>query len=157
MTTTTTAQPRIRHTPECRPTAADYVKTRGGKGDLLLRCQSCRQFVVLAPAATRNTPRPTPEHTPKPTPAPVAVVVAEPARPQPWDCPAGWGGMDAGTLFDMEMRFPKQSRDLHRIEWFGLGDRTDQARYIEIRDVRGLPMRGEQAPLRIGQASVRVN
>ena len=27
MTTTTTAQPRIRHTPECRPTAADYVKT----------------------------------------------------------------------------------------------------------------------------------
>ena len=76
------ARGKIRHTPECRPTAADLVKTRGGKGDLLLRCKSCRQFVVLAPAATRNTPRPTPEHTPKPAPAPVAVVVAEPA-PEP--------------------------------------------------------------------------
>ena len=80
MTTTTTAQPhRIRLAPECRPTAADYVKTRGGKGDLLLRCQSCRQFVVLAPAAAKNTPRPTPERTPKPAPAPLAVVVGEPA------------------------------------------------------------------------------
>ena len=76
------ARGKIRHTPECRPTAADLVKTRGGKGDLLLRCKSCRQFVVLAPAATRNTPRPTPERTPKPAPAPVAVVVAEPA-PEP--------------------------------------------------------------------------
>lgn len=82
---------------------------------------------------------------------------ADPVRPQPWDCPAGWGGMDAGTLFDMEMRFTVQDRDLHRIEWLRLGDRTDQARYIEIRNVRALPVSGEQAPVRIGQASIRVN
>ena len=88
MTTTTTAQShRIRHAPECRPTAADYVKTRGGKGDLLLRCQSCRQFVVLAPAATRNTPRPTPEHTPKPAPATAPAVAAVDA-PEPAPEPA---------------------------------------------------------------------
>ncbi len=82
---------------------------------------------------------------------------ADPARPQSWDCPAGWGGMDAGTTFDMEMRFPVRSGDLHRIEWFRLGDTPDQAGFIEIHDVRGLPVSGEQAPLRIGQASVRVN
>lgn len=82
---------------------------------------------------------------------------ADPARPQPWDCPAGWGGMDAGTMFGMEMRFPGQGRDLHRIDWFRLGDMPDQARSIEIGDVRALPVSGEQAPLRIGQASVRVN
>lgn len=82
---------------------------------------------------------------------------AGPAGPQPWDCPAAWGGMDAGTMFDMEMRFPEQGRDLHRIEWFRLGETPDQARHIEIRDVRALPESGEQAPLRIGQASVRVN
>lgn len=82
---------------------------------------------------------------------------ADPARPQPWDCPAGWGGMDAGTMFDVEMRFPGQGSERYRIEWFRLGDTPDQARFIEIRDVRGLPVSGEQAPLRIGQASVRVN
>ncbi len=87
---------------------------------------------------------------------------ADPARPEPWDCPAGWGGMDAGTMFGMKMYFPRQGRDLqgrdlHRIEWFRLGDAADQALYIEIRDVRALPATGEQPPLRIGQASVRVN
>lgn len=81
---------------------------------------------------------------------------ADPASPQPWDCPVGWGGMDAGRSFDMEMRFPARSDDRYRIEWFRLGDTPQQARYIEI-DVRGLPASGEQAPLRIGQASVRVN
>lgn len=81
----------------------------------------------------------------------------DPARPQPWDCPAGWGGMDAGKVFDMEMRFPGQGDGLHRIEWFRLGDPPEQAKAIEIHDVRGLPLRGVQAPMRIGQASVRVN
>ena len=89
MSTTTTAQPhRIRHAPECRPTAAALVKTRGGKGDLLLRCKSCRQFVVLAPAATRNTPAPVPERTPKPAPAPVSVVqVSRHDSPEPEPAP----------------------------------------------------------------------
>lgn len=82
---------------------------------------------------------------------------ADPARPQPWDCPVGWGGMDAGTMFGMEMRYPENAGDLHRIEWFRLGGTPDQARGIEIHDVRELPMDGEQPPLRIGQASVRVN
>lgn len=82
---------------------------------------------------------------------------AAPARPEPWDCPMGWGGMDAGNMFGMEMRYPERTGDLYRIEWFRLGDTPEQAKSIEIRDVRGLPMSGEQEPLRIGQASVRVN
>ncbi len=53
---------------------------------------------------------------------------ADPASPQPWDCPAGWGGMDAGRSFDMEMRFPAQSDDRYRIEWFRLGETPEQAR-----------------------------
>ena len=76
------ARGKIRHAAECHPAAANYVETRGARGDALLRCTSCRRFYVMAPAATRNTPRPTPERTPKPAPAPVAVVVAEPA-PEP--------------------------------------------------------------------------
>ena len=132
MTTTTTAQPRIRHTPECRPTAADYVKTRGGKGDLLLRCKSCRQFVVLAPAATRNTPRPTPEHTPKPAPAPVAVVVAEPA-PEP------------APELDPNQGSKYVCRDhLHPVNWRGSGCpecRADTRRHQRRRAARAADRR----------------
>lgn len=52
------ARGKIRHAAECHPTAANYVETRGVRGDALLRCTSCRRFYVMAPAPRVATPRP---------------------------------------------------------------------------------------------------
>ncbi|MBK8462178.1 MAG: hypothetical protein IPL36_03805 [Nigerium sp.] len=69
------ARGKIRHAAECHPTAADYVETRGARGDALLRCTSCRRFYVMAPAPRVATPRP--------VAAPVAPVMAEPVPVAP--------------------------------------------------------------------------
>lgn len=84
------ARGKIRHAAECHPTAANYVETRGVRGDALLRCTSCRRFYVMAPAPRVATPRP--------VAAPVAPVMAEPVpvAPEPD------GGPQDATPADVE-------------------------------------------------------
>lgn len=96
------ARGRLRHAPECHPTAAAYVETRGAKGDALLRCTSCRRFYVMATA----TPPAASGATPGPVAPPVASVAPEPmpVDPEPAEGPQEVTAADVDAAATIEHR-----------------------------------------------------